>query len=438
MPDLTNELLPHLRGRLLGSPGSASSLDLGNEMFQPAYAGGSILNLPASICRLLGAPELGANPLLPEIHSLLDTGEIRRVILILVDALSLLRFQRWIDSGNLPFWKGIVDSSGALVPLTSILPSTTSAALTSLWTGRAACEHGIAGYELWLKEYGMVANMILHSPMSFRGSGGHPGSLSYAGFEAETYLTFPTLGAQLAASGVKAYAYQHISIAGSGISRMLMKDVTIRPFSVPSELMINLRQQLDTRPDERAFIWIYWGEIDHLSHFYTPDDERPLADFAAFTAALETLFLERLRPEARPGTLLLMTADHGQIVTRPDPHYDLRNHPGLVRRLHMLPTGENRLAYLFIRPGQTEAVREYIERTWPDNFLMLEPAFAVEAGLFGPGPVHPRLLDRLGDLILVSRGEAYLWWGAKENHLFGRHGGLSEDEMLVPLLAMHL
>jgi len=54
-----------------------------------------------------------------------------------------------------PVWKRL-EQQGLLAPLTSIVPSTTAAALTSLWTGRSAAEHGIAGYELWLKEYGIV------------------------------------------------------------------------------------------------------------------------------------------------------------------------------------------------------------------------------------------------------------------------------------------
>jgi hypothetical protein len=116
----------------------------------------------------------------------------------------------------------------------------------------------------------------------------------------------------------------------------------------------------------------------------------------------------------------------------------LSNHPGLVRRLHILPTGENRLMSLFIRPGQVEAVREYIQRTWPNQFVFMDPTFAVEAGLFGPGKAHPSLGDRLGDLIVAAKGGAYLWWGRQADHLYGRHGGLSPDEMIVPFLAVRL
>lgn len=95
-------------------------------------------------------------------------------------------------------------------------------------------------------------------------------------------------------------------------------------------------------------------------------------------------------------------------------------------------------ADLFVRPGQTEAVHEYIQRRWPGQFALVDPVFAAHAGLFGPGEHHKRLLDRVGDLLVVARGNAYLWWADKKNHLFGRHGGLSADEMIVPFLAVLL
>ncbi len=134
---------------------------------------------------------------------------------------------------------------------------------------------------------------------------------------------------------------------------------------------------------------------------------------------MEQLFLDRLSPAARRDTLLILTADHGQIPTRPDPHYDLRNHPGLMRRLHINPTGENRLAYLYIRPGQSEAVREYVERTWPNQFAVVESSYAAEMGLFGPGQPHPALQDRIGDypghcargglLLVGEQGRSDVW-----------------------------
>lgn len=429
MPDLTDQLLPGLQAVRL--PG----LSLGDEFALPDYAGRSILNLPASICQLLGAPPLGEAPLAEEILSAVSGPPVRRVILVVMDALGLHSFRRWLAEGSGPVWGRLIDQ-GVLAPLTSVTPSTTSAALTTLWTGRSPAGHGITGYEMWLKEYGIVANTISHAPISFRGDSG---SLARAGFDPETTLPFPVLGQHLTAQGVRSYAFQHASLVHSGLSRMYFKDLHVHGFVSAADLWVSLRQMLENSPNQRSFTWVYWSEVDTLSHRYGPDTERPAAEFDNFSHAFERQFLDRLAPAARQDTLLLLTADHGQIATTsPDPHYDLANHPNLVRRLHMLPTGENRLAYLYIRPGQMEAVREYIERTWPNQFVQLDPAYAVEAGLFGPGQPHPRLLDRLGDLIVIARGSAYLWWANKENHLLGRHGGLRPEEMLVPLLAVRL
>jgi hypothetical protein len=136
---------------------------------------------------------------------------------------------------------------------------------------------------------------------------------------------------------------------------------------------------------------------------------------------------------------VILTADHGQINTPQKPDYLLlENHPDLNAMLHMRPTGENRLISLFPRSGQLQAVKDYFDTVWPEQFVYFSAKQAVESGLFGPGPAHPRLRDRLGDLIAAARGDAYLWWGDKENRLYGRHGGLHSDEMLVPFLAVRL
>jgi len=427
MPDQYSETLSRIRSNQL------AGLKLGDGHIHPHYGGYSILNIPSSVCGWLGAPQMGAVPLDKQItKSLAD--EYQNVVLILMDALSLRRFNQWLEAGLIPVWDELINQ-GVFTPLTSIVPSTTAAALSSLWTGSSAAQHGIVGYEMWLKEYGMVINSILHSPISFKGMAG---SLDRTGFDPETFINLTRLGSHLSKHGIQVHAFQHLSISGSGLSRMILKDVSQQSFRTLSDLWANVRRVLEGAANQRKYIWVYWGEVDYMSHNYGPDDERTISEFSNFSALFEDLFLNQLDPSAKQNTLLVLLADHGQIKSQPDVHYDLNNHPNLVRRLHIMPTGENRLASLFPRPGQTEAVREYVERTWPGQFMFVDPSFAVECGLFGPGELHPQLFDRLGDLILISKGESYLWWSPKTDHLLGRHGGLSADEMLVPFLAVEL
>ncbi len=424
MSDTSSEILPRLKAYRL--PG----LDLGDEFVYPAYQGGSILSLPAFICQALGIEPLGAPLLSPEL-AVVPPGDIRRVILVLVDALALHRLQRWMADGTAPVWQRLAQS-GKLATLTSVVPSTTSTALTTLWTGKSPSEHGVVGYELWLKEYGVVGNMILHSPITFEND---VGSLARAGFNPEQFLKLPTLGSHLAARGVKCYALQHRSIIRSGLSQMFLKDVQVHGYLTPTELWVNLRHLVESSPTTRQYFWVYTGQIDHFSHYYHPDDERVASEFAEFSRGFEYSFLEQLSPALRRHTLVLLTADHGMLATQKSSLYDLRKHPELTRLLHILPTGEHRLMYLFTRPGKAVEIRDYYEKTWPGQFTFLDPAEAVSKGLFGPGTPHPRLADRLGDLIAIARGEAYLWWADKENPLIGQHGGLSAEEMIVPLLS---
>lgn len=410
-------------------------LDFGDEFIYPVYHGHSILNLPDSVCTFLGLPLLSGRPLAGElINPLVSLGEFQHVILILVDALALHRLQRWMVDGTAPVWKRLAEQ-GMLAPLTSITPSTTSAALTSLWTGRSPAEHAITGYEMWMKEYGVVANTILHAPMNFRDD---VGTLSKAGFDPKAFLPFPTLGSHLVKHGVPVYALQHRSILKSGLSQMFFEDVKSLGFQSAADLWVNLRQLVENHGGEKLYAYVYWSEVDAFGHRYGPDNERTVAEFASLSSLFERLFLESLKKADRQKTLLILTADHGQLTTSKDPIFEVQRYPSFWRRLHIQPTGENRLTFLYVKPGQMEEVREFVQQNWVNQFIVADPASVVDKGLFGPGEPHAALLDRVGDMLLIARDSAYLWWGNIENHLLGRHGGLHPDEMLVPFLAVKL
>ncbi len=431
MANLISQRLPLLINHRL------QSVDLGRDMVYPNYTGNSILNLPASICKILDIPEYGDCSLDPLLISPL--GRSRKIIFILVDGLALHRFERWLEDGTAPVWTTL-EENGILAPITSVVPSTTSSAITSFWTAQAPKTHGILGYELWLKEYGLVANMVLHAPISFQSRDGNSveGSLNHAGFKAREYLNQPTLGTYLQNHGVQVHAFQRHAINHSGMSQMFMKDIHLHSFGSAADLWVDVRNWLETRKDEPSLAYVYWEQVDHLSHHYGPDDERPAADFSIFSQAFKKIFLDKLDPTARKDTVIILTADHGQVNTTPLPQYDYANHTNLDNDLHIRPTGENRLMYLFVRPGKLEEVRAYFDTSFKGQFYVSTASELAKTDLFGPGLAHPAFNDRLGDLIAVPQGYSYLWWTNKTNILYGRHGGLHREEMLVPFLAARL
>jgi hypothetical protein len=426
MPDLTASLLPELLAFRL------PDLDLGPDAVHPNYAGRSLLNLPASLDRWLGLEPGPHAPLdLPGLDDLARGA--RQVIVCLVDALSYARFTGWLHDPGAALRPYI--SSALLSPLTSIVPSTTSAALTTLWTGRSPAEHGILGYELLLREYGMVVNMITLAPAAFESQ---RGLLERAGVRAPSLLPVPTFGSRLRRGGVEAHAFIGNAIRGSGLSRMHYADTEMHGFGSPADLWQSVHQLVERPPEGRRFVWAYYSGADALAHIYGPNSDLVRVEFEFFMRALTDLLLRPLSLGPPRDVLLIVLSDHGQVATTPQPHLHLQQHPGLSRRLHLAPTGEARLPYLYLRPGQAEAVEEYVGRTWPGAFTIVDSAHALRAGLFGPGAPCDQAAGRLGDRVLISRGSNYLWWADKPDILLGRHGSLTQEEMIVPLLAMRL
>jgi len=427
MPDLS----PEISQRIAQHHIEGLALDV--DMRLPFYDGLSLVNIPGSIARLLGTPDFGKPPLDEALLSQLN-GQYQKIILLVVDAMGYTLFNRMLDPGRDLAW-GRYSDHAVYAPLTSVCPSTTASALTTLWTGEGPGLHGIIGYEMWAKEFGMVINNIRHTAASSRGD---TGGLARSGFDPYEFLDQPLLGQHLQSHGVRATGFIHSSIARSGLSTMQMVDVNLQTYVDEADLCVSLADFVNSRQGIREYIYLYYSDVDTLMHRYNADDARIDYQFEAFSRIFEKAFLDKLSQTAAKDALLVMVADHGSKATPKYPAYDLANHPDFLDLLVMQPTCENRLAFFYIKPGKTRAVRDYFAAHWPDDFILFEPGTALRLGLFGSGPFHPRAEERLGDLIAVAKHDAYLWWAPKPNPLAGRHGGLSDEEMLVPFYALPL
>lgn len=410
-------------------------VDFSTEFIFPHYQGLSIYNLPASIFHWLGVEPLSSPVLQSFIHQKLQPS-YNHIILLVVDSLGKYLFdpylQRILNDGQKSPWFPLVDQA-VVTYLTSICPSTTATALTTLWFGRQPIEHGIIGYELWLKEYGAMVNMITHSLVSFNN---HTDYLAHAGFQLQNFLPTPPLTTILDANGVKIFTLQHNSIHDSGLSTMLYKGANALPYTSYNELWTRL-YELHANSTGKTLTFIYWGDLDTFSHRYGPMNDFVRQEWDTFAILLVQCLL-RLHHLKKEKILFLLTADHGQVSTPKKPDFDLRRHPELLRMLIMPPSGEGRMPYLFIHYDQADAVRDYLTQHWADAFFMLPAMDFQTSGLLGDAQPHATIQDRTGDFVVIPRENAYWWWANKENPLLGRHGGLLPEEMLVPLLAIPL
>jgi len=399
----------------------------------PHYGGYSIANLPATIARMLGVELAGAAPPLPEqLWADLAPG-VRRVVMVVLDAVGYLHLQRILAEEDSALRR--LAQAGRLVPLTSVFPSTTVAALTTLWTGRTPLGHSFVGTRLLLREQGVLANMLRLAPAASR----QRGALLDWGWEPEEFVTVPSLGRQLTEDGVETVAHTRRSFLGGALTRVFLRGMEdVQGYVGFSDMWINLRHTLSKQSGERLFASVYWGGLDATGHAYGPDGEPFRAALRHLARSLEEDLLAPLPAAAREGTLLMVTADHGQTATPPERVVHLSDHPVLRRSLLLPPAGEPRAAYLYVRPGQAEVAQAYVAEHLADRFVVVETERALAAGLFGPGEAAPEVRARLGDVLLLARDGVRLEAKEKKVAIHGHHGGLTAEEMLVPLLMVRL
>ena len=406
---------------------------LPEEFILPHYGGYSIANVPATVARLLGVELKDAvPPLAEELWAGMAAG-VQRVVLVVLDAVGYLHFRQAL-ADDAPALARLAQA-GRLAPITSIFPSTTVTALTTLWTGRAPLGHGFVGTRLLLPEEGMLANMLRLAPATH----GKSGALVDWGWEPEEFVTVPSLGHQLTAGGVRTVAHTHLSFIGGGLTHIFLRGMeTLRGHVGYSDMWINLRQTLAERQGERLFASAYWGGVDSTSHVYGPGSEPWRAALRHLARSMEEDFLAPLPAAAREGTLLILTADHGQTSTPPERVVFLGDHPALRQMLLLPPAGEPRAAYLYVRTGQAEAVRDYVAEHLADRFVLVETERALAAGLFGAGEPTPEIRARLGDMLLLAHDDSRLKVKKEPVPFHGHHGSLTAEEMLVPGLIVRL
>lgn len=407
-----------------------------DEFVIPAYDGLSIANIPGTVGALLQT-RLPVNPPLAQELWQPFAERVKKVVLVLVDALGYRRFLDVLEGEPGNAVSDLLGRGGLLAPLTSVFPSTTTSALSTLWTGRTPLEHGFLGYRLFLREFGVRAEMIRFRPTDIQA----PGSLVDAGLKPEEFLPVPGLAALLAGQGIATHFLIFEGYADSPLSRMHRRgvpDENVHALVTSSDMWVLLRQLLEEHPGEPMLVVAYWGAVDGISHRRGPASENLEAEARSLLYSMGREFLSRLSPSAAAGTVLMITADHGHVQVPLEGTVYLKNHPELAQRLLMKPTGEPRASYLYTVGDGRDAARDYIRQHLAGQFVVLESSRALAAGLFGTGQPAPETRYRVGDLVIIARRDHILYDGEDEPATRGRHGGLAPDEMLVPFVIARL
>jgi hypothetical protein len=374
----------------------------------PHYAGGSLVNLMASITAACGGVPRHA-----ELETLAskDLRGARNIVLVIVDGLGDNFLRRHGAGGELARRR-----RGAI---TSVFPSTTATAITTSYTGGSPLEHGLTGWFTYFGEAGYVA-----APLPFRTRGDNI-SLREKGFPATRAFPLPPLFESLA---VRSIVVTYNDIVDSEYNVRHCAGAERRAYETLDGFADAVEGAVKSGA-ERKFIYAYWPEYDRISHRHGCQGREALAQFAHFDAAFGKL-LTRL---AGTESLLIATADHGFIDVAAEESLELP--PQLASLLRFPLCGERRVVYCHVHSPQDFIARA---QAWLGERADVRPSRELlDDGWFGPGTPHPRFAERIGDVTLVMRNHYTVkdWTPGEPRHLhIGNHGGTSEDEMMIPLI----
>jgi predicted AlkP superfamily pyrophosphatase or phosphodiesterase len=289
--------------------------------------------------------------------------------------------------------------------ITTVVPSTTATALTSICTGLAPAHHGVLGYRMRLD--GDVLNVLRWTTTD---SHRPPDPFDVQRHDAFLGRPVPVITKS--------------EFRGGGFTRAHLRGAHFLGWHTVSAL-IELCVRC-VRAGER-FVYAYYPGVDTVAHEFGLHDAVYLRELA-FVDRLVGDLIDALPP----GTALLVTSDHGQVHLEPDAWREL----DAARPYVAAQAGDGRFRSLYARPGARADLLAAARDDAGDDAWVLTRAEILDRGLIGSGATGS-VPGRLGDVVLAAKGPVAFVDPAfpNEAQLRSAHGSLTADEMYVPLLA---
>jgi hypothetical protein len=301
-------------------------------------------------------------------------------------------------------------------PITSVAPTTTAVALTSLVFGSPPATHGMVGYRLQVP--GADGERVLNALRWTTAAGDARARIRPADFLAGR-----------AFGGAAVPVVSRAGFAGTGFTEAHLRGSAPAPWYLPSGIAVEVDGALRAGA---PFVYAYYDGVDTVAHatglgvHYDAElraIDRIVADILAVLPA---------------GAALAVTADHGQVDVGAGARYlDDDVMAGVT-----LLSGEPRFRWFHTAPEAADDLAGTLRERYGHEAWVRTVDEVADAGWLG-GPLDGRARDRLGQVALVPHAPVgYLDPsdrdrppGRSDRGLVCRHGSLTAAEMWVPLVA---
>jgi len=345
------------------------------------------------------------------------TGGKKKKIFMLVDGLGYNLLSKTLSERKLEFinnWK--------IEKITTVFPSTTTVALTSIETGLTPSEHGIVGWHVYSKELGAVV-------APYRDSLALNENFKFDQLGIRNIIPKPNLLLKIAENRNLMLLFDR-SVEKPPCNGD--NKIKIDKYTMQSDMLIKLKNEVIK--DEYDFIYVYYSLIDSIEHKYGPLSDASINATALLLNELKNILLPTLE---KSDYNLIITADHGH--TKVNKWLIIDSKSKIMNYLYGPPWGDARIMFMNVVPKYENDLKKYIAENY-SKYAMLEYSDEViRTGIFGKNKVNEKIRYRFGTHILLAKNNValeYVYPNINQNNKrpIGIHSGLSEDEMRVPLI----
>jgi predicted AlkP superfamily pyrophosphatase or phosphodiesterase len=329
--------------------------------------------------------------------------QAERIVLLVIDGLGYEQLQRHAHLA--PNLMSLVGGS-----ITTIAPSTTASALTSLVTGASPAEHGIVGYRMDMGDSIMNSLRWWSDTRDLRKV--HPPA---------TVQPIPPF------VGMTIPVVSRAELEGSAFTEAHLRGSRPCGWRAASSIVAQCAQLIASGEN---FVYAYYDGIDKIAH------ERGFGEYYDAEIAATDWLVGALLNTLPSGTTLTITADHGQVQVG-DNVVHLSD--DIKATLHH-QSGEGRFRWLHAKRGQESELLQIASDSYSDIAWVVSRDQVVEEAWLGPargGRMADQVKRRLGDVALVPFS-ATTFDDPLDSGPFSlvcRHGSLTAEEMFVPFLA---
>jgi hypothetical protein len=360
---------------------------------------------------------------------------INKVVLLVIDGFGFNQFLKHLKENR--FLTNLTNQ-GEVHPLTSVFPSQTTNALTTLNTGLTPQEHGLFEYFIYLKDIGVV------NALQFERLGPKLKDRRInKRFDPRILLLHDkNIHNTLKQNGISTFTHVNVSNAFNVLSQLIFNGSKIIPSLKSSDTVVRLRKNLEENNGKNAYFFVHLDTLDTIAHEYGPDSYEYSAELSSITYLLNRELVQKLEPKTAKETLLLITADHGGLNVDPRETIYLNCFPKAILNLQVgknqkaiMPMGGPRELFLHIKEEKLVETKEWLVQRIGNKAQIIETKEAAEKGLFGLGIPDKEVFERTGNLMILPYGNETVWYENSEGDkisFLGQHGGLHAEEMLVP------